>query len=135
MIKYENCYLQNVTGQANHGANNTFARRLTFGVEPSPTGSKAWIAGPVVGAIVALVLLVALGLWWRKRKARSNVQAFENDQKQPIYEKHSRKIHEKDHQQRVYEVGPGAHGPHDMRYELRDLHSEAMLQHEMPRSP
>lgn len=135
-MKYENCYLQNVTGQANTGANNTFARRLTFGVEPSPTGSiGAWIAGPIVGAIVALVILVALGLFWRKRKARRNVDAFENDSKRPIYEKDSNKIHEKDHQHRVYEVGPGAHGAHDMRYELRDLNSEAMMQHEMPRSP
>lgn len=80
----------------------------------------------MIGVIAAILLLVAFGLWWRKRKARRNIAPYENVSKEPIYEKD---------QPKIYEVGPGAHGPYERRYELRDVNSEALFQHEIGRSP
>ena len=40
----------------------------------SPPSSSAWIAGPVVGAIVGLALLAGLVYWWRKRQPRRPAQ-------------------------------------------------------------
>ncbi|OJJ42236.1 hypothetical protein ASPZODRAFT_137419 [Penicilliopsis zonata CBS 506.65] len=40
----------------------------------SSSSSKAWIAGPVIGGICA-VALVAVGLWWYRRRQRTPIQA------------------------------------------------------------
>ncbi|KAK3489562.1 uncharacterized protein B0T23DRAFT_431011 [Neurospora hispaniola] len=41
----------------------------TAPIDPNPSTSKAWIAGPVAGGIVALLLLGALFFGWRRRKS------------------------------------------------------------------
>lgn len=125
---YDNCYLQNVTGEANHGANATFALRAsTDNSSSGGSGSKAWIAGPVIGIVAVLALLVTLGLYWRKRRARKLADEQDANYQRNVYEKQGKP--------QVVEVGPGAHGPFDRRYELRDPNSEALFQHEMARSP
>ncbi|KAK2032950.1 hypothetical protein LX32DRAFT_635810 [Colletotrichum zoysiae] len=37
--------------------------------EPSPGSSKAWIAGPVIGVVTAILLVLA-GLWFLRRRSR-----------------------------------------------------------------
>lgn len=94
---YENCYLQNTTSVISSKDSTTYA--LLSGTPlPSSSGtplpggsnsnsnststgpqaadkednssSKAWIAGPVIGGILVLVLIGFALIWWRRRKAR-----------------------------------------------------------------
>jgi len=63
---YDNCYLLNDTGEpVPGGANATFAhltqsRALTPDADDSSRGhsSKAWIAGPVIGALLAILPII-----------------------------------------------------------------------------
>lgn len=66
---FDNCYLLNETGNADTGANATFAQRLMD--SDKRHSSDAWIAGPVLGAVVALMLVILGLLWWRRRRRRS----------------------------------------------------------------
>lgn len=63
---FENCYLLNGTIEEFIPLNSTYARLVSD--NSSSSDSKAWIAGPVVGAVAA-VTIVALGYWWWRRKA------------------------------------------------------------------
>jgi hypothetical protein len=75
---YENCYLLNSTGVPNTVTNSTFALVSSSKSIPSPTSlprssgssSKAWIAGPVIGGLLGIVLLIGFILWRRKRSTR-----------------------------------------------------------------
>lgn len=66
--------LLNDTGASQLGANFTFAQvasgNTTSVVSSSSPKSKAWIAGPVIGVVAAVALLLGLGLWWRRRSQR-----------------------------------------------------------------
>jgi hypothetical protein len=66
---YDNCILLNDTGSSDLGANVTFAARNMTTVQSlsHPSASKAWIAGPVVGGVCAL-LAVAGFFWWLQRR-------------------------------------------------------------------
>jgi hypothetical protein len=70
---YDNCYLLTDLGRTTTGV-NTFAKKTNPG-SSSPdqadgeAGSKAWIAGPVIGAVI-LLALIGFGFWWRSRRRK-----------------------------------------------------------------
>ena len=77
---FENCYLKNGTsGPFPEREGFTFAvRQATSGAGNGTSGngdatpssdSKAWIAGPVIGALAAIILVLG-ALWWRRRRRR-----------------------------------------------------------------
>jgi len=70
---YENCYWKNATGLPIFSSGSTLAvlNRKSVDSGSSCSGSKAWIAGAVVGPIVGLAIVAGL-LWFflRKRKSR-----------------------------------------------------------------
>lgn len=64
---FQNCYLKNGVGAPDTNKNGyIFAKR---GDISSGSGSKAWIAGPVVGGIAGIALIGA-GWWFYKRRQR-----------------------------------------------------------------
>ncbi|OCL06289.1 hypothetical protein AOQ84DRAFT_440929 [Glonium stellatum] len=86
---FQNCYLQNTTSVIRDNANTTFALLTGTSIPTStPSGtnspassggsssSKAWIAGPVIGGIVAIALIIGAFLWWRKRTAQHKQQEY-----------------------------------------------------------
>ena len=87
---FRNCYLQNTTSTISDKASATFAALSGSSIpssSPSSTpgnsnsnpnsgsgsasssdgGSKAWIAGPVVGALAGLAIIAGVVFWWRRR--------------------------------------------------------------------
>lgn len=68
---YENCYLLNSTGAPNRGSNATFAEIIKVQDNVSSAKSKAWIAGPVVGVAVFLILVAVGLLYLRRRRSRA----------------------------------------------------------------
>jgi hypothetical protein len=60
------------TGEATGGGNATFARLVGSATDhknaQSGGSSEAWIAGPVVGGVVALILLGIILWWWGQRR-------------------------------------------------------------------
>lgn len=83
---FENCYLLNETGSAYPGLNATYAEWVAFTsyngspdvpapVLSSNSSSKAWIAGPVIGGVVALALVVLGTFWWRRRVGQKETQS------------------------------------------------------------
>jgi len=81
---FNNCYLQNTTSVISEQPGATYAVLLDAEIpSSSPSSSsgaskdsnddsspsKAWIAGPVIGGLVALALIGFAAFWWRKRKA------------------------------------------------------------------
>ena len=80
-----NCYLLNATGEPTSIANSTFALFTPSNksaTAPSPhRGSRAFIAGPVIGGIAVIALLVGFLLWRRRKrstKAEGSVPAYES---------------------------------------------------------
>jgi hypothetical protein len=83
---YENCYLKSAIGSPTpNQAGFTFATRQQASNTANPNhdnnggGSKAWIAGPVIGGIVAFAIVLA-GLWWWQRRRRGTRAATQNAQ-------------------------------------------------------
>ncbi|KAF2096900.1 hypothetical protein NA57DRAFT_78490 [Rhizodiscina lignyota] len=87
---YENCYLMNETDGVNSSSvgfilgavqksttSNTTSETTSGGRRPS--NNKAWIAGPVIGAIALITLLAALAYWWRRRRRATMSKAAELD--------------------------------------------------------
>ncbi|RAO67900.1 uncharacterized protein BHQ10_003912 [Talaromyces amestolkiae] len=81
-IGYDNCQLLNSvtlvqdTSNVNYASISSSNSSDASGVSSSSSGhssSKAWIAGPVIGGIVAIAL-VALILWWWCRRKKSSAQ-------------------------------------------------------------
>ncbi|KAF2726728.1 hypothetical protein EJ04DRAFT_480129 [Polyplosphaeria fusca] len=80
---FRNCYLQNTTNVLSKEPSATYAALSgTSSASPgqggnnpstpsSSSSSKAWIAGPVVGGILAIAILAAAIIWWRRRKAKT----------------------------------------------------------------
>lgn len=102
---YENCYLM-TTAQANGtrsgwqlGVRLDSTGQTVPGVSPGGQGSsksggggssKAWIAGPVVGAIVAIAILLGACFWWRKgRSSKGLGRPQEMDGTKPWWRKRS----------------------------------------------
>ncbi|RAR06201.1 nucleolar GTP-binding protein 1 [Stemphylium lycopersici] len=78
---YENCYLQNSKNVISDMASATYAVRANVDVPSDDSGSssnKAWIAGPVIGGVVALAAIGFAIFWWRRKKA-SKSTAIEKD--------------------------------------------------------
>ncbi len=83
---YENCYLKSAIGDPTNRNGFTFALRSnasssstsgssTPSSQQKHQSSKAWIAGPVIGAVVAMAIIAA-ALWcWRKRRGQKETQA------------------------------------------------------------
>ena len=73
---FSNCYLLNATGEPTSIANSTFAlytpSKDNITAPPPPpshSSSKAWIAGPVIGAVAIIALLVGFLLWRRRKRS------------------------------------------------------------------
>lgn len=76
---YNNCYLQNTTSVITDQTSATYAVVTGTGAPDSDkSSSKAWIAGPVIGGVVALALIGAAIWWWRRRKATAAAAAAPN---------------------------------------------------------
>ena len=129
---FDNCYLLNGTGNADNGANATFAKRLP-GSDNSHS-SEAWIAGPVVGGVVVL-LLVILGLFcWRRRRRRTPRVPTSNDRETRWFDlKPNRPATAplSDGVPGMVGTGRAELSNERRRHELRDPKSEQLLQHEL----
>jgi len=79
---YENCYLKSSIGVATPdqqgftfalrqgGSNNSTSNSTSASQQGDKgNGSKAWIAGPVVGGIVVIAIILGL-LWWQRKRTR-----------------------------------------------------------------
>ncbi|KAH7359507.1 hypothetical protein BKA66DRAFT_229143 [Pyrenochaeta sp. MPI-SDFR-AT-0127] len=82
---YRNCYLQNSTAVISNQASATYAVLVGSSAPSSSgtgtpgtpngnngnssSGSRAWIAGPVIGGIAGLAIIGFAIFWWRRRKA------------------------------------------------------------------
>ncbi|KZM20546.1 uncharacterized protein EKO05_0011108 [Ascochyta rabiei] len=90
---FSNCYLQNTTSTISNKASATFAALSGSSVpsssssstpgnpNPSPSddsGSKAWIAGPVVGGLAGLAIIGGAIFLWRRRKNAQNIHSEGN---------------------------------------------------------
>ncbi|KAL4806314.1 hypothetical protein BDV18DRAFT_139208 [Aspergillus unguis] len=70
---YENCLLLSELGTSANNGNATYARLTSSEPKDSSSGSsssKAWIAGPVVGGVAGIALIIGAFFWWRRRKNR-----------------------------------------------------------------
>jgi hypothetical protein len=85
---YKNCVLKNTTSLVRDQPQATYAflsgtplptsSATSASSDPSPSTSesKAWIAGPVVGAIAGIAIVVLAAFWWRRRKNRASPPAY-----------------------------------------------------------
>jgi hypothetical protein len=82
---FDNCYLLNATGTETAPLNSTYAELVasdnstsasTSTSDSNSSSSKAWIAGPVVGAVAAMTLIALGFLWWRRRAGRQHDAKF-----------------------------------------------------------
>ena len=109
---YKNCYLQNTTSVISDQTSATYAVLAEGNLpsSPGPTGNnggsskpKAWIAGPVIGALVALAILGAGFLLWRRRRAAAAKKRGETPHE----------VADNEYAKRIYnnepasEIGPG----------------------------
>lgn len=90
---FENCYLKSEVGFTVNQSGFTFALRQAnsnasipdnsnFPQPQRQSSSKAWIAGPVIGAIAVIGMILA-GLWWCRSNDRGKeVESIEDDQRQ-----------------------------------------------------
>ena len=77
---YENCHLQKTTNEVIDSATATYAVIASSKSNNGSAGSspsKAWIAGPVIGGIVALAAIGYAIFWWRRRTA-AKASAIDN---------------------------------------------------------
>lgn len=82
-IGYQNCQLLNsvtmVQGASNvnyaslDSSNSSTPASSSSSSKSSGSSSKAWIAGPVIGGVVAIAA-IGLGLWWWNRRKRSTTE-------------------------------------------------------------
>lgn len=70
---YENCYLKSADGIPAPGNTAFTFASLRAATTPPPSKSKAWIAGPVIGAIAAIALVSLLIFWLMRRRRKNNV--------------------------------------------------------------
>lgn len=150
---YENCYLKSEVGITTMQSGFTFALRQTTSNSPatnntSPdksnstaeknSSSKAWIAGPVIGALVAVALIIAAIWWFRKSKAgKRGIESSEKARAQDAWSgqeamdanasQYGPVRSELDDQSAIakYEIGAGGHGANAPKYEL-DAQSRPM---------
>lgn len=95
---WQNCYIKTTNKTFTPAANLTFALALpslspgdtTYVTASSSASSKdskpsAWIAGPVVGGLLAAVLLFSSGVFfWRRRNRHAKEVSIEMDEKQKL---------------------------------------------------
>ncbi|PVH68865.1 hypothetical protein DL98DRAFT_522493 [Cadophora sp. DSE1049] len=146
---YENCYLKSEIGFTTTQSGFTYALRQTNTNDtssdnsnsPSPnksSSSKAWIAGPVIGALVAIALIIATIWWFRKRKAsKKEVESTESASTQNRWLGHEasnanvlkygpvRSELDDAGAAPKYEIGSGGHSTNAPKYEL-DAESRPM---------
>ena len=125
---FENYYLLTATGTPLPGANATYAERVL--TKSDGGGSQAWIAGPVVGGVVALGLVAAAVCWWQRKqqRRRTGTKVLPNDeidvpsQRVHMLPKHPIEM------DRDAEMLPEKDG--NATYELSDPNTERLYQHE-----
>lgn len=131
---YENCYLKSAIGGSETNRNSvTFALRQTTPTNSNHKTSKAWIAGPVIGAIAAILIIAGLWWWWRRRKQRrghgwQGVQTHNPDeaktwQGQELAPTTAQK-HELESQPKVYEMDSTHDGNYSRDVSAWDARSE-----------
>lgn len=80
-LGWENCFLKSATGTPLYNTTAVFAQLSNSTASSGSTGksskSKAWIAGPVIGAIVVLVVVGIAALFVARRRRRNS--AMENE--------------------------------------------------------
>lgn len=130
---YENCYLLSSLGVANGGGNITFAQVTSSNSTPAVSttdhhngngGSKAWIAGPVIGGIVVLGLLAGVFWWLRRRSSRKPASKPEAELYPKIASEPPLYVDEPSTRQFEMSAQPS-------RSEMRDRNSERLLLHEL----
>ena len=94
---FKNCYLQNTTSTISDKASATFAALIGASIPSSSSssipdnsnssssssddrGSKAWIAGPVVGSLAGLAIITGAIFLWRRRKNQNTAGGTEKHQ-------------------------------------------------------
>lgn len=75
-LGWENCFLKSATGTPLYNTTAIFARlsnsTASSGTASKSTKSKAWIAGPVIGGIIVLVLVGVAALFVSRRRKRQS---------------------------------------------------------------
>lgn len=148
---YRNCYLLNETGTpTTGGANSSFAILAAVGAGPSTNsstppqdssnsqgggGSKAWIAEPVVGALSAIAIAIAIvgsgALWWRRRRARASAPDKSPHAEEPKGPGKAFLPAQPIEKGGEPEVRHELHDPRNERHEMRDANSERLWPSEM----
>jgi hypothetical protein len=81
-LGWENCFLKSATGTPLYKSTAIFARltnsTLSSVGNNSSGGSKAWIAGPVVGGVIVVVLVTVAGLFVSRRRKNARREADRN---------------------------------------------------------
>ena len=131
-VGWENCYLLDSAGLADPGANSSFAWRLKKVTDiPSSdrhSDDKAWIVGPVLGALLAVLLVCGAVFWWRRRarKRRSDASVIDQKQAETLYQNESMaELPDRNSRGQPYELSDRE------RHELQDPNSEKLFQHEI----
>lgn len=128
-LGYENCYLKSAIGapmlemkgfafarrQSSNGT--TIPDKQGDSPPPPPGKSKAWIAGPVIGIVIAIAAILLALRWWRNR-----------GRKKEMYEEPARETYT---QEPFLKSGLGQGGADAPTYELHPESVEAP-KHEMP---
>jgi hypothetical protein len=80
---YENCQLLNSVQMLDSSTNLNIAQIVSNSSDSSSassgSSSKAWVAGPVIGGVVAIVAAGLAWFWWNRRKRRNEVPTQESN--------------------------------------------------------
>jgi hypothetical protein len=118
---YNNCYLQNTTQVISDQSSGVFAE-ITGSSTPEPSStsgtiagfaeekksaSKAWVAGPVVGGILGIMLIAGAIIFLKKRKAKQGVAGVEKREANSYGQSHASYERMELGGTHIQEMGPG----------------------------
>lgn len=149
---YENCQLLNSIQMLDSSTNLNMAQIVSTQSDSasssssSSSSSNAWIAGPVIGGVVAIVGIVLVWLWWNRRKRRNEAPTQAVPTQQPtqhVPTQESKIINTVDYQKNHDVATPPETNSHQQELgsaplselvasERVELPSQAHTAHEMP---